>query len=136
MKRTHIAAGIILNQDQDQIYITRRAAKAHQGGFWEFPGGKVEKGESAKQAVVRELEEEVGIQATTIYRYLSLNHDYPDKTLTFDFFIVSGFDGEPYGKEGQPGEWVNITGLAEYPFPEANEAVLKKLIGRDFSSIE
>ncbi|MGF1713665.1 8-oxo-dGTP diphosphatase MutT [Photobacterium chitinilyticum] len=128
-KQVWISAGIILNTQQDEVFITRRAAKAHQGGFWEFAGGKVESGETAEQAVIRELDEEVGIHATELEHFIALEHDYPEKSLKFDFFLVKEFDGEAYGKEGQPGEWVKLTNLRDYAFPEANEVVLEKLMG-------
>ncbi|MGF1758451.1 8-oxo-dGTP diphosphatase MutT [Photobacterium sagamiensis] len=127
-KRIWISAGIILNPDHDQVFITRRAAKAHQGGFWEFAGGKVEAGETAEQAVVRELFEEVGINATELEHFIALEHDFPDKALKFDFYLVKAFNGEAYGKEGQPGEWVKLTDLTRYAFPDANDAVLAKLV--------
>ncbi|SKA45068.1 8-oxo-dGTP diphosphatase MutT [Enterovibrio nigricans] len=127
IKRIHIAAGIILNPTKDGIFITQRAAKAHKGGFWEFAGGQVEAGETAETAVIRELDEEVGICATGIEHFLSLSHDYPDKCLTFDFFLISEFRGEPFGKEGQPGRWVKIKELGLFEFPEANGPVLAKL---------
>lgn len=126
-KRIHIAAGIILNSDADKIFITLRPAKAHKGGFWEFAGGKVEEGETAHAAVCRELEEEVGITPSDIEPFMSLAHDYPDKAMAFDFFLVKAFDGEPYGKEGQVGEWVAVSELKNYPFPEANDPVLEKI---------
>ncbi|MEZ8142586.1 8-oxo-dGTP diphosphatase MutT [Enterovibrio sp. FF113] len=126
-KRIHIAAGIILNPDYSQIFITQRPAKAHKGGFWEFAGGQVEHGETAEQAVIRELEEEVGITATVVEAFMSMTHDYPDKALTFDFFLIKVFDGVPYGKEGQPGQWVEILALSGFEFPEANSPVLAKI---------
>ncbi|OEE57906.1 7,8-dihydro-8-oxoguanine-triphosphatase [Enterovibrio norvegicus FF-33] len=126
-KRIHIAAGIILNPDYSQIFITQRPAKAHKGGFWEFAGGQVEHGETAEQAVIRELEEEVGITATVVEAFMSMTHDYPDKALTFDFFLIKAFDGVPYGKEGQPGQWVEILALSGFEFPEANSPVLAKI---------
>lgn len=126
-KQVWIAAGIILDTEKKHIFITRRADKAHQGGLWEFAGGKVETGETAKQAVIRELQEEVGIHATDVEPFISLAHDYSDKSLKFDFFLIHQFDGEAFGKEGQPGEWVAINALADYPFPDANQAVLDKI---------
>ncbi len=126
-KQIWIAAGIILDSDKKRIFITRRADKAHQGGFWEFAGGKVEAGETAEQAVIRELHEEVGIEATKVEPFIALAHDYPDKSLKFDFFLIHQFNGEAFGKEGQPGEWVAINQLADYAFPEANTPVLEKI---------
>lgn len=127
-KRIWIAAGIILNPAQDQIFITRRHANAHQGGLWEFAGGKVETNETAEQAVIRELNEEVGIQVTALAPLISLAHDYPDKALQFDFFAITAFTGEARGNEGQAGLWVAINELNLYPFPEANAAVLAKIV--------
>ncbi|MGF1680689.1 8-oxo-dGTP diphosphatase MutT [Photobacterium minamisatsumaniensis] len=129
-KQIWISAGIILNAEQDQVFITQRAAKAHKGGFWEFAGGKVEAGETAEQAVIRELQEEVGIHATALEHFMALEHDYPEKALKFDFYLVKAFEGEAFGKEGQPGEWVALSALSEYAFPEANNVVLQKLMSR------
>jgi 8-oxo-dGTP diphosphatase len=127
MKRLHIVAAIILNSERDQVFITKRPDKAHKGGLWEFPGGKVEAGESAEQAVVRELFEEVGIHVTGLHHFQALKHDYPEKSLSFDFFAVTAFDNQPYGKEGQRGEWVAISELHNYEFPEANVPVLNRV---------
>ncbi|WP_300175377.1 8-oxo-dGTP diphosphatase MutT [uncultured Aliivibrio sp.] len=128
MKRLHIVAAIILNAEKTKVFITKRPDKVHKGGFWEFPGGKVEVGESAEQALIRELNEEIGIESTELAIFESLNHDYPDKSLYFDFFTVTQFDCEPYGKEGQQGLWVPISELINYDFPEANVPVLEKVI--------
>lgn len=128
MKRVHIVAAIILNEQQDQIFITKRPEKLHKGGYWEFPGGKVELGESAEQGLIRELQEEIDITASEMSLFEHFDFDYPEKSLTFDFFVVSDFDGKPYGKEGQEGKWVAISDLNGYTFPEANEPVLEKVI--------
>ncbi|MCE7567220.1 8-oxo-dGTP diphosphatase MutT [Aliivibrio fischeri] len=133
MKRLHIVAAIILNAEKNQVFITKRPNKAHKGGFWEFPGGKVEAGEIAEQALIRELNEEVGINSTELNIFESLSHDYPDKSLYFDFFTVTQFENQPYGKEGQEGLWVSISSLQEYEFPEANVPVLNKVV-EQFSS--
>ncbi len=128
MKRLHIVAGIILNPDKSQVFITKRHKDAHQGGLWEFPGGKVEPDEQPKEGLIRELYEEIGIKVTELSHFEYLVHDYPDKSLEFDFFIISRFLNQPYGKEGQQGRWVSISELAELSFPEANIPVLKKFI--------
>ncbi len=128
MKRTHIVAAIIFNQDKSQVFITKRAAHVHKGGYWEFPGGKVEAGETAQQAIARELYEEVGIEVRAQTPFEHFDYDYPDKSLVFDFILVTGFSNQPYGKEGQLGQWVSVNELAQYEFPQANIPVLERVI--------
>lgn len=130
MKRVSIAAGIIVNPTQDKVFITRRHAHAHQGGKWEFPGGKIEGSETPQRALLRELNEEVGITAKAVSPFISLDFDFPDKALSLDFFLVCDFEGEPQGCEGQEGIWALIAELDNYPFPEANDAVLEKIRAR------
>ncbi|MGR5067884.1 MULTISPECIES: 8-oxo-dGTP diphosphatase MutT [Vibrio] len=132
MKRIHIVAAIIFNQERSQIFITKRPDDKHKGGFWEFPGGKVEQGESVELAMARELEEEIGITITEQSLFEHLEYDYPDKSLKFDFISVTQFDGQPYGKEGQQGRWVEIGALSNYAFPEANVPILERVI-KEFS---
>lgn len=129
-KAIPIAAGVILSADQRQVFIAQRASKADQGALWEFPGGKVELGENAEQALARELEEEIGIQVTELEHFIALNHQYGDKLLSFDFFLVHQFTGKAYGKEMQPTQWVDIEKLANFAFPEANLPVLEAVLLR------
>ena len=131
MKRLHIVAGIVFNQRRDEIFITRRLNTAHKAGFWEFPGGKVEE-ETAEKALIRELNEEIGINVLELSLFDSFDYDYSDKALYFDFFLVTGFDKVPYGREGQVGKWVEIRQLRHYSFPEANTLLLEKVI-KEFS---
>lgn len=132
MKRIHIVAAIIFNQDKSQIFITKRPDDKHKGGFWEFPGGKVEPDESVEQAMIRELDEEIGIRVTEQTLFEHLEFDYPDKSLKFDFILVTAFENEPYGKEGQEGLWVDVGNLPEYAFPEANVPILDRVV-QEFS---
>ncbi len=127
--RLHIAAGIILNPELTKVFITQRAPKDKSRGLWEFAGGKVEEGESARDAVIRELDEEVGIEVVELELLISFEHEYPNKALMFDFFLINAFNGEPFGKEGQPGMWVLFSQLDQFEFPEANKPVLSKIVG-------
>ncbi|MBF9001538.1 MULTISPECIES: 8-oxo-dGTP diphosphatase MutT [Vibrio] len=128
MKRTHIVAGIILNPAQTHVFITKRPSDKHKGGFWEFPGGKVEAGESVEVAMSRELFEEIGIEVTAQQSFQQLEFDYPEKSLKFDFQTITAFNHEPYGKEGQEGLWVAVESLSDYTFPEANVPVLEQVM--------
>ncbi|WP_052283028.1 8-oxo-dGTP diphosphatase MutT [Kluyvera genomosp. 1] len=128
MKKLQISVGIIRNAE-GEIYITQRAADAHMANKWEFPGGKIEEGESAEQAVVRELQEEVGITATSLQQFDKLEYQFPDRHITLWFWLVEGWEGEPWGKEGQPGRWIAQQNLVVDEFPPANAPIIEKLIG-------
>jgi len=127
MKRTHIVAAIICNHDKTKIYITKRPNHVHQGGLWEFPGGKVENNESIEDAMCRELEEEIGIMVTTQSHFEHFEFDYSDKALVFDFMLVTHFDHDPYGREGQQGQWVDISDIHNYRFPNANISIVNRV---------
>jgi len=122
MKRILVAAAVI--RRAGKILIAQRPLDKHQGGLWEFPGGKVEEGEPVQQALVRELEEELGITATAVRSLIRITHDYPDKSVCLDVWEVLEFVGEPHGREGQPVRWVTPAELDEYDFPAANKPIL------------
>ena len=126
MKKLQIAVGIIRNEN-NEIFITRRAADAHMANKLEFPGGKIEMGETPEQAVVRELQEEVGITPQHLSLFEKLEYEFPDRHITLWFWLVERWEGEPWGKEGQPGEWMALVGLNADDFPPANEPVIAKL---------
>ncbi|WP_225771919.1 Nudix family hydrolase [Pseudomonas sp. Marseille-Q5115] len=119
MKRVHVAAAVIRRSD-GKVLIARRSAAQHQGNLWEFPGGKLEEGESAHAGLARELAEELGIEVTAARPLIKVAHDYPDKQVLLDVWEVDGFNGEPHGAEGQPLAWVAPKALVNYDFPAAN----------------
>ena len=133
MKRIHVVAAVIVSADQQQIFISRRADHLHQGGFWEFPGGKVEADESPESALARELFEELDIRVETAQPYMQVEHDYPDKQVFLDIWQVDSFTGTARGKEGQECRWVSLQELiTEKPerlfhFPAANQPILDQL---------
>lgn len=123
MKRIHVVAAVIRGLD-GRILIARRADTQHQGGLWEFPGGKVEAGESVEAALARELNEELGIRVTRSRPLIKVSHDYPDKHVLLEVREVDAFEGEPHGAEGQPLAWVAPRDLAQYDFPQANRPIV------------
>ena len=129
MKRVHVAAAVIYGQD-GRILLAKRPDHVHQGGLWEFPGGKLRDGESVQAALSRELEEELGIQVIAGEPLVQISHDYPDKLVLLDFWKVTQFTGEPSGAEGQPVKWVAVEDLPSYSYPEANKPVLELLGAR------
>jgi len=120
----HVAAAAIFDE-QGRVLITRRADDAHQGGLWEFPGGKVEAGESVRDALVRELHEELGIAVQQARPLIRVRHDYPDKSVLLDVWRVDGFSGEAHGREGQPLTWLQPCDLSDYDFPAANRPIVR-----------
>jgi 8-oxo-dGTP diphosphatase len=124
MSVVHVAVGVILDAER-RILITRRADDAHQGGLWEFPGGKVEGGESLETALQRELLEELGITIGSTRPLIEISHDYGDKQVLLDVHVVSDFRGDARGLEGQPLRWVAVGELADYAFPAANVPIVE-----------
>lgn len=128
MKKIEVVAAVIFSENGEQVFIARRANDAHQGGLWEFPGGKKEPEESAQQALYRELNEELGIHVSESAPFIKLNHDYGDKLIELDVYQVSAFKGHPHGAEGQETKWVMLSDLNNLAFPEANNPILKRLL--------
>lgn len=130
------------NRQQKHILIAKRADHQHQGGLWEFPGGKVEAGESVQVALQRELEEELGLVSSLddMRPLITIPFHYPDKSVLLDVWAVynagafkkaQGTEAqgkEALGKEGQPLVWAEQSELAHYEFPAANKAIIDALL--------
>lgn len=122
----HVVAAALFDK-AGRVLIARRPDHLHQGGKWEFPGGKVEAGEAPSQALARELFEELGVHARKCAPLIQVRHRYPDKAVLLDVWKVTRYEGEPYGKEGQRLAWSAPRELARFTFPAANLAILKAL---------
>ena len=122
----HVAVGVI-EDSAGRILIARRPAHVHQGGLWEFPGGKVAQGEEVISALHRELLEELGIEVRRTRPLITIKHDYGDKLVYLDVHRVSDFQGEAHGKEGQPIKWVTISELNALEFPAANRGIINAI---------
>lgn len=122
----HVAVGIMADAS-GAILIARRPDHAHQGGLWEFPGGKVEATESVKVALQRELHEELGVTVQAAEPWLQIRHAYPDKTVLLEVWRVIAWDGEPRGREGQPLRWASPARLADFAFPAADAPIVARL---------
>lgn len=122
----HVVAAAILNSDQE-VLITRRASNAHQGGKWEFPGGKVEQGEVPSQALRRELYEELGITPVSYRPLIKTRYEYTDKRVLLEVWRVARYTGVPQGREGQPLRWAALENLSGFSFPKANLPIVTAL---------
>ncbi len=129
-KWLHVVAAVILDECEDLVLLARRPKNKHQGGKWEFPGGKVESAEAASVALQRELDEELGIDVALdqMSPYIEIQYRYPDKNIFLDVWLVKVFAGKPYGREGQEVRWFARQELADLDFPAANAPILSQLL--------
>lgn len=118
-----VAVGLIIKNGQ--ALLAKRAEHQHQGGRFEFPGGKVETNELVTDALARELHEELGIHIHTPQFVQRLAYRYPEKTVRLHVYRIESFDGEPIGREGQPLYWINLEQLFELNFPDANRPIVR-----------
>ena len=120
--RVHVVAAAVLHGTR--VFLTKRRASAHQGGLWEFPGGKVEPGETPSEALHRELREELDIEVLQCRPLIQVRHDYEDKQVLLDVWLVDAWRGEPRGAEGQNAAWMQRSELRPAMFPAANGPIL------------
>ena len=126
MRRLRVAAGI-LRDTYGRVLIAERVGGGPFQGMWEFPGGKIGDGESPEQALERELSEELGIELGAIKRFMHIEHDYADRSVAIDFFLVLSWVNEPRGIEGQQLRWVETQLLAEHNLLPADVPVIEAL---------
>jgi 8-oxo-dGTP diphosphatase len=122
----HVAAGVIFDGER-RVLIAQRPPGRHLAGHWEFPGGKVGAGETARSALTRELREEIGIEvqaATPLVRY---SHDYPERTVLLDVWTIEEYTGEPRGLEGQALRWEAVERLMAAGLLEADLPIVEVL---------
>ena len=123
----HIAVAVIFNPARDQVLLSKRPDHVHQGGLWEFPGGKRQDNEVIEDALKRELEEELGLHVQEAVPLMQIEHEYPEYQVLLDVWCVNSWSGDICGREGQPIEWVYICDLKTRQFPRANEAIVQAI---------
>ena len=128
MTHFEVAAGI-LHDAEGRVLIAERVGGGPFHGMWEFPGGKIAAHESAEQALARELAEELGIELRNTTHFMHLEHNYPDRSVSIDFFLVSAWVNDPEGLEGQQLRWVDAGRLEEQNLLPADKPVIEALRG-------
>lgn len=122
-----VAVGVVFNS-LGQILVAKRLPHQHQGECWEFPGGKIEPGESEANALKRELLEEVGIQVLQHEPWLEVQHHYTDKSVCLKVHRVTSHLGEAKGLEGQEIRWLHPSQIALLTLPQANQSIINALL--------
>jgi len=128
----HVAVGVIRN-NKNQVLLSRRPANVHQADLWEFPGGKLESGETVRQALSRELNEELALTVKSAKPLIKIYHDYEEHSVLLDVWQINSWDmssADDRGQQGQEGqkiEWVDISSLGARDFPAANRAIIKSV---------
>jgi 8-oxo-dGTP diphosphatase len=124
---TLVVAAAILDAS-DRVLIAERPAGKHMAGRWEFPGGKVAPGESEEAALVRELQEELGIQCVQARPMMRLRHRYPDREVELSMWVVERYRGEAQALDGQRLKWVPRRQLAGEDLLEADRPFVAALV--------
>ena len=127
MKRIEVAVGIV-RDEQQRVLVGQRVVRDQYYQKWEFPGGKLESGETAVTALNRELGEELGIQVLETKPLITLDHDYPDRHVRLKVFAVTVYSGVVAGREGQALQWLAVDDLAELDFLQGNQPIIEQLL--------
>lgn len=125
MSPLDVAAGLVF--DGGRLLITQRPPGGHLAGLWEFPGGKLESGESWEQALQRELREELGIEVAVGREFCRVQHAYPERVVRLRFFVCRIASGTPMPIGCSAVAWVGPDGLGQFEFPEADRQLLEQL---------
>jgi 8-oxo-dGTP diphosphatase len=125
-ERLHVMVGL-LRDGRGRFLLNRRTAGQHMAGCWEFPGGKRNPGESRRAALARELDEELGITVNGAEPLLEIDHDYPDRLVRLDVWLVQTYSGTPRSRENQALRWVAVERLSAVGLLEADRPIVAAL---------
>ena len=126
VRKLDVVAGILLDPS-GRVLITERLEEGPFKGLWEFPGGKIGELETAQAALERELSEEIGIQAIRAEHFTRLYHEYPDRHVAIEFFLVRQWSSQPRGLEGQALRWVDVAAIDSELLLPADAPVISAL---------
>lgn len=128
MRSVHVVAAALIDAD-NRILVAQRLPGGALAGLWEFPGGKIEPGETPEAALVRELDEELGVivAASALAPVTFVSHAYPDFHLLMLLYLCRDWQGTPIGQQGQPLRWEAVDGLDALPMPPADVPLVAAL---------
>ena len=128
-KKVVLVSAVALIDIDGRVLIAQRPEGKSMAGLWEFPGGKVEDGETPEAALIRELHEELGIETwqSCLAPLTFASHGYDDFHLLMPLFACRKWNGTPYSREGQALKWVRVSELRDYPMPPADEPLIAML---------
>ncbi|WP_373541352.1 8-oxo-dGTP diphosphatase MutT [Chamaesiphon sp.] len=127
LPRKQIGIAVIWNPS-GQVLIAKRKASGTMGGLWEFPGGKIEPGETAAECIIREVREELAIAVAVGAHLISIEHTYPTFHLSAIVHHCQHIDGIPQPIESDEIRWVEVSDLDKYQFPAANYAIIEAIL--------
>ena len=135
-KQVHVALGIVCCKKSNslKILVTKRPKQTVLGGYWEFPGGKIESGESPQQTVIRELAEEVGILVHPLRALPVVEHVYDHAHVHLYPLLCRWIDGEVQNLQVSDHQWITLDNLSMVTFPPANDPILAQILQIDFST--
>ncbi len=123
-----IEVGCAIIRHQGRILIAQRKAESYLGGYWEFPGGKREAGETIEECLIREVREELGVTISPHSLLKQVRHTYPEKDLLLDFWFCDWVSGEPARVDCQDFRWITPEKLSDFKFPPADDDLIRDLI--------
>ncbi|ALF56406.1 DNA mismatch repair protein MutT [Nostoc piscinale CENA21] len=130
-----IGVAVIWN-DQQQILIDRRRQQGAMGGLWEFPGGKIEPGETIEECIRREIAEELGIEVVVKDHLITIDHTYTHLRVTLTVHHCHLLSGIPQPLECEEVRWVSLDELENYAFPEANTQIIAALKSAEYKVLD
>jgi|SRR5580704_2312484 8-oxo-dGTP diphosphatase len=124
-----LVAAVVLIDPDGRVLLAQRPEGKHMAGLWEFPGGKVHPGETPEGALIRELDEELGInvEASCLAPFTFASHAYPEFHLLMPLYVCRKWSGIVTAREGQQLKWVRPAQLADYPMPPADKPLVAML---------
>lgn len=125
--KTRLVVAAVIRDGQGRVLLARRLPLAHLGGFWEFPGGGVEEGESPEQALKRELREELGVEVAVKTPITFAWHQDEKRTVLLLFYQAEIIQGVPVGRQGQEVRWVGVDEVQAASMPPADQELLRLL---------